>query len=312
MHQLLTSARERFLFALLTLSVLLCLAGARMAVAWATRSPSQSFWDVASSLPVPILDNLIAALISAAVVFLLFLALGGANKGLHGVQVLEASRSNELHQMALRATGRWWHYGHYAGWVRGDAMPALAQSGHQRDTEICVIILDPRLEDLCNAYTRFRRASSTQHLQAEWARITVYAEIYSTILAAQLHNADRNNLHVRVFLRPEFAIYRVDINDEWAALTCIDPREPPIILARDSNWFKAMHSNFLRLMDQLWEIPFLSDQELNDFPVETKANVITLMDRLGVAIPLCLSSEERNKVASIALERWKVGTKLYA
>lgn len=312
MHQLLSNTRERILFALLTLSVLFCLAGARLAVAWLTREPSQSFWDVASSLPVPILDNLIAALISAAVVFLLYLMLGGPAKGLNGVQVLEAIRSNELHQKALRTTSRWWHHGHYAGWVRGDVMRALAQPSHHRDTEICAVILDPRVEDLCRAYTRFRRASSSQHLEPEWTRVTIYSEIYSTILAAQFHNADRTNLSVRIFLRPEFAVYRIDINDEWAALTCVDPREPPIILGRDSNWFETMDSNFRRLMDQLWEVPWLREREFHKCPVNTSADVISLMEKLQVPIPSCLTPEERAEVAAIALERWKSGTKIYA
>lgn len=313
LHELLKTTREKILFGLLIVSVLLGLAGARLAIAWLARTPKQTLGNVIATLPMPILDNLIAGLISAAVIFLLYGLLGSKKPSLDGVQVVEAVKSNIYHHEALRKTRIWWHYGHYAGWVRGEVMPQLAKDGLHRHTEIRIIIIDPRLMELCESYTRFRKSGSTQNLEAKWDTVTIYNEIYSTLLTAQLRRYESNDLIVHIYLRPEFSIYRIDINDDWAAFTCVDPREPPILVAKESPWYDTMKSNFHRLIDYLPEVAFLTDVELSAIaPVDSVDKVTLLMKKLNLPIPSCLSEADQKAVAQVALERWNKGTLIYA
>lgn len=312
MGDLLQTRRERVLFALLLVATLLVLAGARLAVGWLTRSTGESLLQVAERVPGPLLDNFIAALVSAAVVLTLYVLLGANKEALASVRLVEPTESNRIHQEAARHSATWFHSGHYGGWVRGEVLPAFADAGSRQDTEVTLIILDPRLDSLCAHYTRFRQSGPTRFLEKRWSRTTVYEEIYATILAAQLYNTEQTNLRVRVFLRKETHLFRMDLNDSWAAITSVDPREPPIFIGKASPWYEGIRSNFRRAMEQTEELTFLSQDQLDSLGIADSANgILSLMSRLDVALPACLTAEDKFKIAGAALQKWRKGTTLY-
>lgn len=313
MNDLLQTPRERTLFVFLCVAVIVALLAIRLWVAWETGGVGKSVWGVLSSFSVSILDNLIAALIAATATVTLFSFLSGARSTLKSVQLVEAAESNTLHMAAVRVSAKWWHNGHHGSWVRGHAMPCLAATGAARDTEVRMIILDPRNLAACDTYTQFRNRERVTSVEGPWTLDRTYGEIYATILAAQIRNCEPNRLSVQLVLRPDFSVYRYDINDSWAAITCIDPRDRPIFVTKDSPWYATLESDFRRFVEQMPKLALLSDSDLRDLgDISTPGQVISLMDSLQVPIPARVGALDSASLAEYALEHWKAGTRRYA
>ncbi len=191
-------------------------------------------------------------------------------------------------------------------------MPFFNDSAMRRDSEVNLIILDPRCEMVCETYARFRRGAATRHIEVQWDTKRIYSELYATIYAAQRYNLSPGSFALRLFLRSESPMIRVDINDHWAEITSVDPRLPPILVPRTSSWYNTMVSNFNRMTEQLEEIRFLSSAQLpQEGAPTTPAGLIGLMEALGVPIPNRLSEGDRLAVAKAVLRGWRKGTTIY-
>lgn len=116
-------------------------------------------------------------------------------------------------------------------WLRKFTMPALSKAT-DRDVNITIELLDPRDEQLCEAYSRYRAmALPTGHLRSGEDSRLIQRDILGSIYAAAWYSA-RRRVEADVILTRSFSPLRYDVSSEGLLVTVAELTEPGLFAAQ--------------------------------------------------------------------------------
>lgn len=238
------------------------------------------------SLTHSLVDNIISGLIISGIVTMLFLFLSADVFKVGELKIVDPWVSNELHRRALQSSTFWYHYGHYAKWVRTEAMPVLRDRARSIVVDVQIAMLDPTDINQCDLYARYRNGERLGAKEKEWTVDDVIFEAYATILSSYIANRAVEKISVRVFLTREFSVPRFDVNSDWLIMTHTDTRVGPILFPKNSVWYNILINQFYQTTRQSKEIRFVDPPSwpANGEKV-TAEHLKTLFACIGVPLP---------------------------
>jgi hypothetical protein len=123
-------------------------------------------------------------------------------------------------------------------WLRRFTLPTLG-SVKDRDVQVSVQLLDPRDEELCREYARYRAASRRPgdvRPDEDNPRL-IQRDILGSVYATAWYSA-RARLQAEVVLLRAFSPARYDVSSEGAVVSVSDPAAPGL-LAKRGSWLHA-------------------------------------------------------------------------
>lgn len=216
----LKSRRSKRVFLFVTFLFLLLVSLSLYATITFKARLSLSAYDILYS----ILIELIAATITAIVIFSTISALLGEESKFEYVKVLDPLSTKLLHKRALEHTDVWNHNGHFGRWVRTTALPVLAHTSIERGiiTHANFCILNPKNEELCRKYIKYRNRITFKDPAISSLK-DVQLEILSSIIVAHMYHRDSTGLTVNVHLKDCISMVREDMTSEFVFRTHINP-----------------------------------------------------------------------------------------
>ncbi|MGP5023988.1 hypothetical protein ACTXI4_02180 [Glutamicibacter ardleyensis] len=195
----------------------------------------------------------------------------------------------ELDKLLSLETVRFWKFRGGSGrWQRSVVLPTLAGL-HKNDVEYKMLILDPRNENLCGQYAKYRNTHriSPQSLQLNTkdhprneTTSSVRDELLACVVAAAWYSA-KSRVKAQVYLNQTYSPLRLDLSATGVMLTVSDPSEPGLMCRPDSWLYKALDDEFERTIEQSPQILFSHGDALIHPVPNLNSEVVT--DILGSA-----------------------------
>ncbi|HWM55515.1 MAG TPA: hypothetical protein VNO20_09025 [Solirubrobacterales bacterium] len=186
------------------------------------------------------LGDIFSTIVAATVLSGVVLWLIAPSKKRVDLEVIHPKDIGVILDRALR-DARSWHYSGSTGrWNRSKVLPALASAARRTNsTRSCrMIILDPENERICTAYANYRRGLRTGRGN-DWDLRSVRADLCATIVLAALHKSREPLLDIRLFVKAQSPVFRVDASGEHLVLTREDPAEPALACGAGTHFFDA-------------------------------------------------------------------------
>lgn len=197
-----------------------------------------------SSFGESIVDNLAAGLVVAMVSSLLLWLISPKALFEEDISAVQPWNIHELLQTPLAETKSYWFRGRSGRFMRSAVMPALDAAG-RRDSvlrTLHMLLPDPEDAAMLADYAHYR--GSLQGAQGTWNGARIQNEILATIIVA----ARRANLNhffdVAVYLKSDFALFRLDMSDDHLVMTREDPKWPGIVCSSRSKFYASYHEEF--------------------------------------------------------------------
>lgn len=164
---------------------------------------------------------------------------------LDSVRQVPAGDIRGLLQANVEGASEYLFRGGSGRWLRKFTMPALS-TATDRDIRITIELLDPRDEDLCVEYARYRtKALPKGHLRDTEDPRLIQRDILGSIYAAAWYSAQRR-VQAKVILLRSFSPLRYDVSSEGLMVTVAELTEPGLFAARGT-W---LHSSIVDELHQ--------------------------------------------------------------
>jgi hypothetical protein len=180
--------------------------------------------------------------------------------GATAVEVVSQADVAEELARAQRTTSGWSYRGTTGARLRDHILPACLEHVRraQRPLKLTVELLDIGDVDQCQKYarTRSRLDSVTDPNGEGWTVARVRHEVYATVLALCWYR-DRFDplLDVALAFSPVYQTQRIDIADHMMIMTPDDPREPGLVVRKDSMLYPIYVSQLRESFLQSREMP---------------------------------------------------------
>jgi hypothetical protein len=132
-----------------------------------------------------------------------------------------------------RAPTEWMFRGGSGRWFRSVAVPAVSKSATTY-APVRVVLLDPRNENTCAAYARYRKRSGWYADHTVTPR-GIQAEVLATIFTLMVAHSE-TRVRAQVGLINSYSPSRVDANGQYMIVTTPDLSHPPLRVKR-GHWF---------------------------------------------------------------------------
>lgn len=244
-----------------------------------------------SSFGVSILDNLAAGLVVAMVSSWLLWLISPKAHFEEDIAAIQPWNINELLLKPLADTENYWFRGRSGRFIRSSVMPALDASGRQDSVlrTLHMLLPDPADNSMLSDYAHYR--GSLQSANKKWDASRIQNEILATIItAAKLANAN-HFFEAKVYLKSDFALFRLDMSDDRLIMTREDPKWPGIVCSRRSKFYASYHEEF---RNEAGRARFV-DLSLANVPTPLQAGDVDVI--LGaLSLSITLTDEDRTAI----------------
>jgi hypothetical protein len=247
-----------------------------------------------------IIDNLAAGLIVAAVTSLLLWFISPKAQVEEDVASLASWNIHEVLHAPLTDTKNYWFRGRSGRFMRSTVMPALFEAGRRESQlrQFFMLLPDPAETSTLAAYAHYRNSLASE--TRVWDVSKIQVEIIATILAAAYYSNSSHFFSTKVYLKSDFALFRLDMSDNQLVMTREDPKWPAIICSGRSKFYASYHEEFRNEAENAKELDVSKAQVPAD---PDRADINQLVAALG--IPLSLSDADSDAVID-AMKRPKL------
>lgn len=229
---------------------------------------------------VGVTDKLVAAVILAMIALIWYRLITPRSGFAEDLQVVEAWNIGPKLATPLTTTRTYWFRGRSARWFRGTAIPKLlkAATRDQVARDVYVILPDPTDDKVLAAYADHRN-SLTESIDDRWTPDRIRLEILATILVVGKTGADNRLVKPRVFVIPDFSVFRYDLTDDGLMMTREDKRLPGWFSAEGTRFYASVREDLRICSERGREIP-LAAPEWPKLAI-TMADLHSLVGKLG-------------------------------
>lgn len=226
---------HRKTFFLASLVVILIICGLQLALWYWNPSPSRLVVWAAN-----LLDNLLVSLLVTALVgaFLFWIRPEILDRA--SISVIPPNEIGPLLKEAASKSKIWLFRGACGRYTRSNTLPSIAKAsrdtGSQREMTLCII--DPRNENICEAYARYRNSLKSKD-EFEWTKESVQMEALATAVSALWNGHHSSLFSTEVYLLHQFSTFRLDISDQYAIVTKEDPQAAAIRANSESFFYDS-------------------------------------------------------------------------
>jgi hypothetical protein len=191
-----------------------------------------------------VIDNLAAGLIVVSVSTFMLWLVSPKEQVEEDIAALEPWNIREALNAPLAYTKNYWFRGRSGRFIRSSVMPALFQAG-ARDSQLrrlFMLLPDPGEIDTLSSYAHYRNSLASETRQ--WTVASIQSEIIATILTAARLSQKSRFFAAKVYLKSDFALFRLDMSDDRMVMTREDPKWPAIICSSRSKFYASYHEEF--------------------------------------------------------------------
>lgn len=181
---------------------------------------------------------------------------------------------------AARSTKEWTYYGHTGRYVRSAIFPILlgkAQGG--RAIDVCMLILDPRDDRLCEYYARYRKTARTAKTGPQWTKDTVKSELLATVLAAMELRA-LGSINVEIGFIKHVSLFRIDLSTDRLLITQEDSLEPALGYESGPGFYEYYRRDIMMAREQASRLKPLEPQQT--FSLSDRPSCVTELASMGL------------------------------
>jgi hypothetical protein len=163
----------------------------------------------------------------------------------HETRVIDGDASAKQFSREAADSTIWYHHGQIGRWVRENVVPAfvLRSARSPAPLRMIVILLDPRLNEVCKAHAD-RRNSRRRKESSPFTARHIKIEIASTVLSLAKAKATISSFDARVFVTDLDNPFRIDLCDNYGFVTHEDQTAPAFGFEADSPYFATACSYF--------------------------------------------------------------------
>lgn len=229
---------------------------------------------------VGVTDKLVAAVILAMIALVWYRLITPRSGFAEDLQVVEAWNIGPKLSTPLKTTRTYWFRGRSARWFRGTAVPKLLKAAmrDQVARDVYIILPDPTDEHVLRAYADHRN-SLTESTDDRWTPDRIRLEILATILVAGKTATENRLLKSRVFLIPDFSVFRYDLTDSGLMMTREDKRLPGWFSPEGTRFYASVREDLRICSERGREVPLATP----DWPklAITMGDLQALVEKLG-------------------------------
>lgn len=202
---------------------------------------SEGWW---SGFLANVIDNLAAGLIVAMVTSLLILLISPKHQIEEDLAPLAPWNIHEALMAPLAETKNYWFRGRSGRFMRQSVMPALYEAGKReaQRRQFNILLPDPADDDIPEAYAHYRNSLDAE--KRTWDTERVRVEVVATVLMATYYSNRSQFFSADIFLKSDFALFRMDMSDDALIMTREDPRWPAIICSARSKFYASYQEEF--------------------------------------------------------------------
>jgi hypothetical protein len=191
-----------------------------------------------------IVDNLAAGLVVAMVSSLLLWLISPEAHFEEDIAAIQPWNIHELLQTPLADTKNYWFRGRSARFMRSEVMPALDAAGRRESVlrTLHMLLPDPTETLMLADYAHYR--GSLQDVKGIWNAARIQNEILATIISAARRANTNHFFDVKIHLKSDFALFRLDMSDDRLIMTREDPKWPGIVCSSRSKFYASYHEEF--------------------------------------------------------------------
>lgn len=191
-----------------------------------------------------IVDNLAAGLVVAMVGSLLLWLISPKAHFEEDLASVQPWNIHELLQTPLADTKSYWFRGRSGRFMRSAVMPALDAAGRRESVlrTLHMLLPDPADTQMLADYAHYR--GSLQGAKGTWNESRIKNEILATLIAAARRANANHFFEVAVYLKSDFALFRLDMSDDRLVMTREDPKWPGIACSSRSKFYASYHEEF--------------------------------------------------------------------
>lgn len=214
------------------------------------------------------------------------------------IELVDARELPAVFDAAFPTTPFWSYRGGCGRYLRTVSIPKMAmyarKMSHTRD--MTAVILDPRDEDLCKAYARYRSSTQSAGVDEPWTLERVRQEVYATIVSTIDVSHQEPQIVMNLWLSPMFSSFRIDMCSQYAIITKEDRLAPAIRADVGTYLYDAYRDEISLVAKQSTSVNFPKDGgALGTFSAEVVKNVLASTD-LGFAT---LNDDDYNEISRL-------------
>lgn len=199
------------------------------------------------------------------------------------VRVLTGGDVGQALEEARRQTGQWMFKGGTGTYLRAVTLPRCVESARRerRPLRFQIEVVDPSNEEVCSAYTRFRRSLSTRPdgTGEAWTPERTRKESYATVLAACWYLQRFAWLTIEVGLSATMSTFRWDLSSSCVIITQEDPATPALMFEAPGVHYRSYSRELASSLNQSRRLALDRATPLSDEPsVEEARDLFKALD----------------------------------
>lgn len=237
------------------------------------------------SFAASVIDNfLITAMVTLAFsLFIFWLEPSVATKA--SLEPLGPIGISEALRKSLVDTTEWMYKGGAGTYLKAVTLPENAKYAREQRKfrDISIEMIDPTNEDMCRAYSDYRRSLASQAKDGSegWTVDRVKREAYATILMVMIMRAEEPLLRIRLGLSKTFSTFRYDLSSSYLVITNEDKRAPAIKVNKGTYFYDEYKEDLQRSFEQSRIVQVNNSEGLSRQSV-SPANVQALFEQIGL------------------------------
>lgn len=224
--------------------------------------------SITLSITNSIVDNLFASLITTVVVgWFVFWITPQENR--KKIELIESTQLIERKFKIARESTDYWNFNGGTGrYTRTITIPKLTKiaSTNKSVINISMILMNPNNRKLCKIYANYKNSLEVND-NKKWTTELVRCQIFASILMAFSCDNAFNFLELRVFVKDNFSLLRMDISQNYIIITKEDPTLPVLLFEKEFYLFSPYREDFNQTIKQSTEI-ISSDKTFEFLPNE--------------------------------------------
>jgi hypothetical protein len=186
-----------------------------------------------------------------------------------------------------RQTDQWIFKGGTGTYLRAVTLPRCIENAQRerRPLRVQIEVINPTDEEVCTAYTRFRRSLSTKPdgTGETWTLDRTRKESFATILAACWYLQRFTFLSIDVGLSANMSTFRWDLSSRCVIMTTEDPASPSLMFEKPSPHYRSYSRELASSFSQTHRVALDRAIQLSDEP--TMEETRGLFEALGLNLP---------------------------
>lgn len=191
-----------------------------------------------------IIDNLAAGIIVSGISTFMLWFVSPKQQIEEDIAPLEAWNIREALHGPLSYTKNYWFRGRSGRFIRTTVMPSLHDAGSRESQlrTLSMLLPDPADTKVLDNYAQYRNSLSSE--KKTWTIEIIQAEIFATIFTAAALSNTNHFFDVNVFMKSDFALFRLDMSDDRLIMTRENPAWPAIMCSSRSKFYASYHEEF--------------------------------------------------------------------